>query len=227
MRILFLLLLTAQIPAHSGWAADCLKIGVVSGALTSAAISRVTDRIFAQAGSCAEIVSAPSNRLTALTEADALDGEALKITDYIQEHPNLVEVPTPVQHLTGALFWPDGKKEPTGPTATIGVMLGQIWPRQAAQKRGAAYFELRSYDQMIEMTHRGRLQGFMMAAEALPLLSPRHEYLARYKMTKVTDIPLHLAVSRRHAALIPALDGTIRELIENGEIERELKTEDR
>lgn len=225
-RVTFLLLLM-QAPFWGASAADCLRIGVVSGALTSAAVARITDEIFIAAGSCAEIISAPSNRLTALTDSDALDGEAFKVTDYIEGHADLMAVPTAVQHLTGALFWPGDAPEPVGPTATIGVLLGQIWPRKAAQERGVTYFEVRSYDQMIEMTRSGRLQGFMMAAEGFPLLRPRYDYLDSYQMKKVSDIPLHLAVKKRYAALVPALDKAIRKMSANGVIERELKAEDR
>jgi ABC-type amino acid transport substrate-binding protein len=138
-----------------------------------------------------------------------------------------MEVPTAVQHLTGALFWPEDALEPAGSAATVGVLLGQIWPRRAAQEQGAAYFEVRSYDQMIEMTRSGRLQGFMMAAEALEILRPRYDYLGGYKIKKVTDIPLHLAVKRRYAALVPALDDAIRKMLAGGQIEREFKAEDR
>jgi hypothetical protein len=227
MRVLFLLLLATQAFFPEAHAADCLKIGVASGGLTSAAVARITDEIFTTAGSCAEIISAPSNRLTALTDTDALDGEAFKITDYIEGHADLMAVPTAVQHLTGALFWPGDAAEPAGPAATIGVLLGQIWPRRAALEQGAAFFEVRGYDQMIEMTRSGRLQGFMMAAEALDYMRPRYDYLGDYKTKKVADIPLHLAVKRRYAALVPALDNAIRKMVASGQIERELKAEDR
>lgn len=222
-----LLLLAALAPCPKASAAECLRIGVASGALTSAVVGRITQEIFTAAGSCADIVSAPSNRLTALTDSDGLDGEAFKITDYIEGHADLVEVPTAVQHLTGALFWPGDAAEPAGPAATIGVMLGQIWPRRAALKLGAAYFEVRSYDQMIEMTHSGRLQGFMMAAEGIVMLRPRYDYLDGYKTRKVCDIPLHLAVKRRYGALIPALDNAIRGMLASGQIERELSVAER
>jgi hypothetical protein len=227
MRVLLFLLLVAQASLLDARAADCLKIGVASGGLSSAAVARIADRIFSLSGACAEIVSMPSNRLSALTESDILDGEALKITDYILQHPNLTEVPTAVMHLTGNLYWPGDAPEPAGASATIGVLLGQIWPRRAAQDRGATFFEVRGYDQMIEMTHLGRLQGFMMAGEAFTVVSPRYDYLAHYKSRAVTDIPLYLAVNRRDAALVPALDKTIRTMIESGEIEREMKAEDR
>jgi hypothetical protein len=227
MRVLLSFLLVAQAPFWDASAADCLKIGVASGGLSSAAVARIADRIFSLAGSCAEIVSMPSNRLTQLTESDGLDGEALKITDYIQQHPNLVEVPTAVMHLTGNLYWPAETAEPLGSSATIGVLLGQIWPKRAVQERGSVFFEVRGYDQMIEMTHSGRLQGFMVAAEAFELLRQRYDYLANYKSTGVADIPLYLALNRRNADLIPALDKTIRKMQESGEIDREIKAEDR
>jgi hypothetical protein len=227
MRALLFLLLLAPASFWGASAADCLKIGVASGGLSSAAVARITDRIFTLAGSCAEIVSMPANRLTQLTESDGLDGEAFKITDYIQQHPNMMEVPTAIIHVTGALYWPGDKPEPMGPSATVGVILGQIWPKRAVQKRGSPFFEVRSYEQMVEMTHSGRLQGFMIATEAFDLLRQRYDYLSGYKWSSVADIPLYLGLHRRNAALAPALDRAIQKMVESGEAERELKAEDR
>src|SRR5579859_1563181 len=130
MRVLLFLLLLAQATFLGAHAADCLKIGVAAGGLSSAAVARIADRIFTQAGACAEVVSMPPNRLAALTDAGELDGEAFKIADYIQQHPTLVEVPTAVLHAAGNLYWPGDADEPAGPAATIGVMLGQIWPKK-------------------------------------------------------------------------------------------------
>lgn len=227
MRASLPLLLAVILSWREGQAEECLKIGVVSGAVSTAAVARITDRLFAMAGSCAEILTMPTNRLAAMTDSGELDGEAFKVSGYIDQHPSLVQVPTPVYAYTGDLYWPRGAAEPKGPAATIGVMLGQIWPKEAAKERDLSVFEVRSYDQMIEMSHNGRLQGFMMAGEAFEQFRARYDFLAGYQSRPVAEIPLHLMISKRRADLLAALDQAIRALRGRGEIERELHAEDR
>ena len=216
------LLLTLVLPLHWAQAEECLKIGVASGAVSTAAVARIVDRLFAGAGSCADIRIMPNNRLAAMTDAGTLDGEAFKVTGYLDQHPSLVRVPTAVYAYTGNLYWPGDTAEPAGPAATVGVMLGQIWSKAAAQERNLPVFEVRSYEQMIEMSRNGRLQGFMMAGDAFDQLRPRYDFLAGYISRPVAQIPLYLAIDKRRAELLPALDQAIRTLRARGEIEREL-----
>lgn len=227
MRASLPLLLAVILSWREGRAGECLKIGVASGAVSSAAVARIADRLFAAAGSCAEPLFMPTNRLTAMTDAGELDGEAFKILGYADQHPSLVPVPTAVYAYTGNIYWPSGAAEPWGQDAVVGVMLGQIWPRTVAKERDLAVFEVRSYDQMIEMAHTGRLQGFMMAGEAFDQLRQRYDFLAAYESRPVAEIPLHLMIGKRHADLLPALDEAVRALRARGEIERELHAEDR
>ena len=227
MRASYYLLLAAILLWREGQAEECLKIGVASGAVSTAAVARITDRLFTVAGSCAEILTMPNNRLAAMTDSGDLDGEAFKVTGYLDQHPALVEVPTPVYAYAGDLYWPQGAAEPWGQDSMVGVMLGQIWPRNAAKEHDLAVFEVRSYDQMVEMTRTGRLQGFMMAPEAFEQLRLRYDFLAGYQSRQVAEIPLHLMISKRRADLLPALDQAIRALRGRGEIERELRAEDR
>ncbi len=216
-------LLALSFPAHAG---TCLKIGVASGAVSSPAVARITDRVFSLAGTCAEILSMPNNRLAAMTDSGELDGEAFKVSTYVEQHPALVAVPTPVYSFAGNLYWPGGTGEPRGPEIIVGVMLGQFWPKEAAAKNDLSTFEVRSYDQMIEMTRSGRLQGFIMAADAFSVFKPRYDFLDSYKTKQVADVPLHLVVAKGHLDLVPALDQAIKTLKARGDIERELKAQD-
>lgn len=227
MRAPLFLLLALLIPTRQGQAAECLKIGVASGAVSTAAVQRIADRIFAVAGSCAEILVMPNNRLSAMSDSGEIDGEAFKTLTYLDQHPALMPVPTPVYAYTGKLYWPPGAPEPAGSTAVIGVMLGQVWPKTAAQERNLSVLEVRSYEQMVEMSHSGRLQGFMMAGEAFALLRPRYDFLADYASRPVADLPLYLLINHRYADLVPALDRAIQTLVGRGEVARELKAEDR
>jgi hypothetical protein len=227
MRVRLPLLLAALLIPWEGRAAECLKIGVASGAVSTAAVARVADRIFSLAGSCAEMLIMPDNRLTAMADSGELDGLAFKGRNYIEQHPYLTPVPTPVYGYTGDLYWPAGAAEPKGAGATVGIMLGQLWPRAAAQERGLTIFEVRSYEQMVEMSRNGRLQGFIVADAAFAQLVPRYDFLTAYNARAVAEITLHLVLNKRHEALIPALDRSIQSLRARDEIARELKAEDR
>jgi hypothetical protein len=227
MRAPFFLLLAALLPRGGGQAAECLKIGVASGAVSTAAVERIADRIFAVAGFCAEILVMPVNRLAGMSDSGDIDGEAFKTDNYLDQHPSLMAVPTPVYSYTGNLYWPRGAPEPEGPAAVVGILLGQIWPKTPARQRNLTVFEVRSYDQIIEMTHSGRLQGFIMAGEAFSLFRPRYDYLADYNARAVAELPLRLVINRRYADRVPVLDRAVQTLVGRGEIERELKAEDK
>jgi hypothetical protein len=227
MRAPLFILLALLVPRWDGQAAECLKIGVASGAVSTAAVQRIVDRIFVVAGSCAEVLVMPNNRLAALSDSGEIDGEAFKTTAYLDQHSGLISVPTPVYSYTGNLYWPRSAPEPEGPAAVVGIMLGQVWPKAAAQGRNLSVFEVRSYEQMAEMTHSGRLQGFLMAGEAFVLLRPRYDFLADYASRAVAELPLYLVLNRRNADRVPALDQAIQTLRGRGEIDRELRAEDK
>lgn len=226
MRNLALMLAALFSPLLQAHAGTCLKIGVASGGVSTSAVARIADRLFSAAGSCAEILTMPNNRLAAMTDSGELDGEAFKISAYVDQHPALIAVPTPVYSFAGNLYWPDGTGEPHGPEIIVGVPLGQFWPKEAAARSDLSIYEVRSYDQMIEMTRTGRLQGFIMAAEAFSVFRPRYEFLEGYRTKQVAEVPLHLVVTKSHGDLVPALDQAIRTLQGRGEIERELKARD-
>lgn len=226
MRNLALLLVAVLAPLPDARAADCLKIGVASGAVSTPAVARIADRLFSLAGACAEILTMPANRLGAMTDAGELDGEAFKVSAYIEQHPALTAVPAPVFSFAGNLYWPGGSGEPRGPDIVVGVMLGQFWPKEAAQKSDLSTFDVRNYEQMIEMTHSARLQGFIMAADAFAALRQRYDFLGAYNTRQVADVPLYLLVARKHDDLVPALDKAIKTLKARGEIEQELKAQD-
>jgi hypothetical protein len=220
---MLVVLFSPRLPAHAG---TCLKIGVASGAVSSPAVARIADRLFSLAGACAEILSMPNNRLAAMTDSGELDGEAFKVSTYVDQHPVLTAVPTPVYSFAGNLYWPGGTGEPHGQEIIVGVMLGQLWPKEAAARNDLSTFDVRSYDQMIEMTHSGRLQGFIMAAEAFSVFRPRYDFLEGYKTKQVAEVPLHLVVAKGHLDLVPALDQAVKTLKAHGDIERELKAQD-
>ena len=219
MPILLLLVLLAFSQAR---AAECLTIGVASGGLSSAAIGRIAETLFARAGSCAVIVNLPQSRLNRIETDDSLDGEALRVGSYVEQRPQLMLVPTPIESYSGNLYWPNGREEPRGPNATIGILSGQIWPKQAALARQSEIKEVGSYEEMFELTRAGRIQGFMMAAEAFHHFRAQNEELTRFQMLTVTEVPLYLVVNRRHKALVPRLDREVAALLANGYIEQQL-----
>src|SRR5579859_5075490 len=101
MRAPFFLLLAALLPRGGSQAAECLKIGVASAAVSTAAVERIADRVFAVAGFCAEILVMPVNRLASMSDSGEIDGEAFKTDTYLDQHPSLMAVPTPVYSYTG------------------------------------------------------------------------------------------------------------------------------
>jgi hypothetical protein len=222
MRLLISLVLFLSLYQVANAADECLNIGVASGLRSSPAIGRITEAIFARAKSCAVIVALPQGRLNQIEAQDTLDGEALRVTSYLDQRPRLMLVPTPVTTYAGNLYWPSSDPEPKGPNVTIGVMAGQIWPKQAALARQSEILEVSSYDEMLSLTKSGRLQGFMMAAEAFNHFRAQDPELIRYGQANVAQVPLYLVVNKRHSRLVPKLDQAIKELLGNGYINQQL-----
>jgi len=88
-------------------------------------------------------------------------------------------------------------------------------------------FEVRSYDQMAEMARSGRLQASSWPARPSSCCARATISWPIFTSRAVADLPLHLLVNRRYADRIPALDQAIQTLRGRGEIDRELRAEDR
>jgi hypothetical protein len=220
-------LISPSLTAQARDADHCLKIGVSNGGVTGQASGELAVKIFERAQLCAKAIMVPQYRVSAMEEKGELDGDAWRVPAYFESHPFLVRVPTAVDYFRGNIYWRGGTAEPTGPDATIGILLGAFWAKQALSGSGVHIFEANSYDQMFRLTESGHIQGFVMPRFTYQKIA--HPELDALGLTsrEIYSAPIYLALNRRHESLLPQLDNAIRQLSAEGVISQMLSINDR
>lgn len=210
----FLLLLAGD--PWSPAQAACLTIGIGTGGAFAEERAALVEKIFDKAGLCAKPVLAPSSRLDRMEKKGELDGNAWHDDAYLATHDSFAKVPTPVEHFRGSLFWLRDHGDPSHRAgATIGILLGREWPREALGGMPVSIYEASSYPQLFQLTESERLQGFVMPTFLFDKLPLDHE---KYQSKIIRAVPLYLVVQTRYRGMIPALDKAIKALRSSGAI---------
>jgi len=210
----FLLLLAGPLPCPAQDA--CLTIGIGTGGAYAEERAALVEAIFSKAGLCAKPLLVPLSRLDRMEDKGELDGNAWHDDSYLASHSEMAKVPTPVEHFRGSLFWLRGREDPSHVTgATIGILLGREWPRDALDGLPVSIYEASSYTQLFELTESGRLQGMVIPTEVFGKLAPNQDW---YQSRVVRAVPLYLVVKSRYQSLIPALDKAIKAMKSSGAI---------
>jgi hypothetical protein len=197
--------------------AACLTIGIGTGGAYTAERAALVEKIFIQAGLCARPLLAPARRLDLMEKRGELDGTAWRDDPYLASHRSEAKVPTPVEHFHGSLFWLSSREDPSGVAgATIGILAGRDWPRDALKGLPVSIFEANNYPQLFRLTERGRLAGFVMPTALFDTLDLDRSL---YRSKVIRSVPLYLVVQRRHQDVIPALNDAIKALKESGALD--------
>ena len=209
--VVLLLQAGARLPAAQ---AGCLTIGVGTGGAYAEERAALVEKIFDKAGLCARPLLVPARRLDLMEEGGEVDGTAWRDDPYLATHLSEVKVPTPVDHSHGSLYWLRSREDPSGVAgATIGILAGREWPRDALKGLPVSIFEANSYSQLFKLTESGRLAGFVMPTDLFQKLDLDR---ALYRSKVVRSAPLYLVVQRRHQDVIPALNDAIKALKDSG-----------
>jgi len=196
--------------------ADCLTIGIGTGGAYAEERAALVETIFTKAGLCAKPLLIPSHRLDLMEKKGQLDGNAWRDDAYLATHSSVVKVPTPVEHFRGSLFWLRGHEDPSRMAgATIGILLGREWPREALKGLPVSISEANSYTQLFQLTENKRLQGFVMPTFLFDKLDLDR---AKYQSRVIRVAPLYLVIQNRHKSLIPVLNKAIKALKRSGAI---------
>ena len=196
---------------------QCLSIGVSEGGATTEARAELVRTIFSRSGLCANPVITPQFRIDALEKEDKLAGDAWRDDVYLDAHPFLAKVPTPVEYFSGSLYWPRGQPDPTGlPNAVLGVMLGRSWSQDAVRGKKVRLESATNYHQLFQMLEAGRIQGFLIPTRAFALALADEASTAQYESREVMHRPIYLAISANYRDILPRLDKTIRMMAAEG-----------
>jgi len=201
-------------------AAACLKIGVAEGGAYAGETVELVTSIFERAGQCVHVTRAPQMRINVMERQDELDGDAWRDDSYLAEAPTLTKVPTPVQHFSVSLYWKRGAADPaSAPDATIGILPSRSWADDAAHGLPGPLFEATSYHQLLALARTGRIQALVMPTLTFQkLIAEEKEDPTSFLSREVLSRPFYLALQKRDAELIPALDAAIKALWAKGVI---------
>lgn len=204
--------------AGSGTASACPKIGVAEGGAYSGETVELVHIIFEQAGQCVDVLLAPRMRIDIMERQGLLDGDAWRDEVYLNDNPSLIKVPTPVQHFSVSLFWRQGSADPaSAPGATVGLITGTTWARDALHGMAVTLFEATSYKQLIQLARTGRVQALVMPTLTFAKLAGEEkDEMPAFQSREVLSRPFYLALQRREAKTIPALDAAIKKLWAEG-----------
>jgi hypothetical protein len=211
------LLAVAALPAQ----AACMRIGIPTGGANIDDVTKLVQTIFDRAGLCVKMSRAPQQRLNVMEEKDEIDGDAWRDDSFLANHPSMIKVPTPISNFSGSLYWLRGREDPSeSAEATIGILLGRAWPRDALKGLPGSFFEGSSYQQLYEMTRTGRLHGFVMSTQVYQeMFASQEKNGDRFASREVRRVPLYLAVRARWSETVPALDKAVKSVMADGTAE--------
>jgi len=197
--------------------AACLTIGIGTGGAYAEDRAALVKKIFTEAGLCVRPLLMPARRLDLMERRGELDGTAWRDDAYLATHRSEAKVPSPVVNFRGSLFWLRDHPDPSGAaSATIGILAGRDWPRDALKGLPVSIFEANDYTQLFRLTESGRLEGFVMPTFLFDTLDLDR---AKYQSKVIREVPLYLVVQGRHRSAIPALDKAIKTLKNKGALD--------
>ncbi len=200
-------------------AAACLKIGVAEGGAYAGETVELVTSIFEQAGQCVQVMRAPQMRIDVMERQGELDGDAWRDDSYLAGAPILTKVPTPVQHFSVSLYWrSDGADPAAAPGTVVGILPSRSWARDAVRDLPATLFEATSYRQLLQLARSGRIQALVMPTLTFRKLAEEEKEPAAFQSREVLSRPFYLALNKRDAGMIPALDTAIKALWAKGVI---------
>jgi ABC-type amino acid transport substrate-binding protein len=176
--------------------------------------------IFAQAGQCVDVLLAPQMRIDMMERQGSLDGDAWRDAVYLDDNPALTKVPTPVQHFSVSLYWRKDAADPAAtPGTVVGILAGKSWARDALHGMPVTLFEATSYRQLLHLVRTGRIQALVMPTLTFAKLAEEEkEDPSAFRSREVLSRPFYLALQKRNAGMIPALNEAIKTLWAKGVI---------
>ena len=201
-------------------AAACPKIGVTEGGVYAGETVELVRTIFQQAGQCVDVLLAPQMRIDLMERQGSLDGDAWRDEVYLNDNPLLTKVPTPVQHFSVSLYWRQGAADPaSAPGTVVGILAGRTWAREALHGMPVTLFEATSYRQLLQLARTGRVQALVMPTLTFAKLAEEEkDDPSAFRSREVLSRPFYLALQKRNAGMIPALNEAIKTLWARGVI---------
>ena len=193
---------------------------------------RILEEAYARIGYVAAFAEVPAERALVMSDSGTVDGEAGRAAVIEPRCPNLVRVPTPIyinrvvgitrqDGITPNTTWEDLS------SYRVGVLLGyrNIGKRTALMNRVV----VSSYPQLFNLLLQGRVDVAVVEYfDVLPALRSLDMKTVRLLLPPLSFTPMYHYLHRRHAALVPKVNGALREMAAEGRMEsivREMEAE--
>ena len=194
-------------------------------------VRRIYNEAFRRLDMPLAIAIYPLQRLTVMLDLGQIDGDIARVHGYAAAHPQAIRVEEPIYAMGWGLYAVD----PAPPIATMADLAGT--PLRAGYLRGVAICEARLKEQLpaeqvvpltteeqaLNMLQSGRLNVYC-GSEYTMLdlsLSPQFKTVKPRMLVKLGEsMPLHPYLHRRWAGLAPRLAAVLRQMREEGLIER-------
>lgn len=192
---------------------------------------RIYAEAFRRLDTPVEIVIVPLQRLTVLLDLGQIDGDIARVHGYAAAHPQAVRVEEPIYTMGWGLY----TLEPSLTAARPADLAGS--PLRAGYLRGVAICEtklkeqlpaeqvvsLNTEEQALGMMQGGRLDVYCGSEYSMLDLSFSPQFRSvkpRMLMRLRESMPLHPYLHRRWAGLAPRLAAVIKQMRDEGVIER-------
>lgn len=182
----------------------------------------VRDRVkvlYERAGLPVEFVARPHKRSIADANAGNVDAEAGRVSSVEQRAPNLRRVDVVIMNLAGAAYV-RGSAAPEYSEALldqkeVGMVLGVQWSQKLMKERHA--HTVKDYAALFDMLIIGRIElalGTTESAESVLESNPeRYKQILQLKPV-IFHAPIYHYVNEKNAHLIPLLEKTLQELVD-------------
>ena len=197
---------------------SCMRIAIDPGTIRAKQAAAAMHALYGEAGICLALVDIPNKRIVEMIQDHRIDGEAARVSDYIDATPGLIAIPTPLSDVSGMLYWRKGWPRPRGPSVRIGYIRGYVWPPAMAAKLGLAVVEVADGNSLTKMVLAGRIDGFLMSDAEFRQMPKEND--AMFDRAVVRSLNVFHSVTGDHADLVAKLDQAMKKLKADGTMGR-------
>lgn len=170
------------------------------------------------------LVQLPSERALRNVDLGVDDGNYVRIAGLERLYPNLVMVPEPVSHFPFAVFTRDPGLKVSTWADLRGRKVAAVTGWKLVERNLADATDLKfvhDEEALFAMLDKGRAEVIIAGQHTGQEIIRKQGYLGIRALTPpLADPPMHIYLNKRHAALVPRLDETLRQMRRDGTIER-------
>lgn len=171
------------------------------------------------------LVSLPSERSLQSAEMGQIDGEGLRVEGLEQQYPNLLRVPERYERIAFVAFAKDPSIDldqgwKSLENYRVGFITGwKLFEQKASGARGLTKVD--RPEQLFEMLDAGRIDlALYTHADGVALARGMNLPQIAPLSPSLKEVDMYLYLNRKHAALVPELAATIREMKTDGSYAR-------